>query len=224
MKRLRHSAAYEAFENNRADVDRLMELHGDISGNAPGRKYGVAVLNKSAIVLLCASWEAYCEDIVSEVVQHYVKHAPDANALPQVLRKRIATELGELGKDKMWTLADEGWRSVLSSRLADLKVERDRSLNTPKTKQVRDLFEDHAGYTDITSEWYWSGRSVDSSRKTLDGFVSLRGDIAHRVDADKAVHKSKVTSYTQFIGRLVKRTDGVMREHAREITRKRLNP
>jgi len=210
------SAAYDAFTSNRADVDRLMQLHGDISGGAPGRKYGVAVLNKSAIVLLCASWEAYCEDIVSEVVQHFVDHAPDANALPQALRNRIATDL-HTDKMKMWTLAGDGWRAVLQARLADLKVERDRKLNTPKTSQIKQLFADHAGYGDITSEWYWHGRTVDSATDTLDEFVTLRGAIAHRVEADSATHKATVTKYTQFIGRLVRRIDGVMVEHAEII-------
>lgn len=214
---MKRSAAYEAFTSNRADVDRLMQLHGDISGSAPGRKYGVAVLNKSAIVLLCASWEAYCEDIVSEVVQHYVDHAPEPNALPPALRNRIATELHS-DKMLMWTLAGDGWRAVLASRLADLKVERDRKLNTPKTSQIKALFADHAGYLDITQEWHWPRRKVESACDTLDEFVALRGAIAHRVEADSAVHKATVTKYTRFVGRLVQRIDDVMVAHAKTIT------
>lgn len=218
---MERSAAYGAFTSNRADVDRLMQLHRDISGSAPGRKYGVAVLNKSAVVLLCAAWEAYCEDIVSEVVQHYVDHAPDANALPQVLRNRIATDLHN-DKMRMWTLAGDGWRNVLGARLADLKVERDRKLNTPKTSQIKALFADHAGYADITSRWYWQGRTVESACDELDNFVALRGAIAHRVEADSAVRKTAVTKYTQFIGRLVQRIDSAMVAHAEGVTDQRL--
>lgn len=206
--------------SNRADVDRLMELHRDISGSAPGRKYGVAVLNKSAVVLLCAAWEAYCEDIVSEVVQHYVDHAPDANALPQALRKQIAAEI-HTDKMKMWTLADNGWRTVLGSRLAELKIERDRKLNTPKTSQIKALFADHAGYADITTQWYWPKRTVESSCAALDDFVALRGAIAHRVEADTAVRKSAVTKHTRFIGRLVHRIDSAMVAHAEGVTSQR---
>lgn len=207
--------------NNRADVDRLMQLHRDISGSAPGRKYGVAVLNKSAVVLLCAAWEAYCEDIVSEVVQHYVDHAPDANALPTTLRKQIATEL-HADKMKMWTLADGGWRAVLESRLTQLKIERDRKLNTPKTSQIKALFADHAGYSDITTQWHWQSRTVESACDELDAFVTLRGAIAHRVEADSAVRKTAVTRYTRFIGRLVQCIDSAMVTHAHGVTDHRL--
>lgn len=212
-----HSSAFRAFESNRADVDRLLELHGGISGKAPGRKYGVAVLNKSAVVLLCAAWEAYCEDLVSEVVEHFVNRAPEARVLPQVLRNRIATDLST-DKMKMWTLAGDGWRAVLNKRLSDLKVERDRKLNTPKTNQIRDLFAEHVGYADIDQSWFWRGFTAETAGDKLDKFVTLRGAIAHRVEADNAVHKSDVTSYTRFIGRLVSKTDKVITEHAHSVT------
>jgi hypothetical protein len=67
------SQARAAFENNRKDVERLMEIHGDLAGDTPGRKHGVEVLNKSAIVLMCAIWEAYCEDLAAEAVEHLVR-------------------------------------------------------------------------------------------------------------------------------------------------------
>lgn len=211
------SNAYAAFERNRSDVDRLMELHGQIGGEGAGRRYGVAVLNKSAIVLLCASWEAYCEDLVSEVVKHYVDHSPDPNSLPQRLRKQIAAELhGD--QMKMWMLAGDGWRRVLTDRLDDLKVERDRALNTPKTAQIRALFREHAGCDDITDGWHWSNRTKDSACDTLDSFVSLRGDIAHRVEADFAVHKGNVTYYSRFVGKLVEHCDHTMTELAADVT------
>ncbi len=113
------SKALANFRGNRADVDRLMEVHGEISGDSPGRKYQVEVLNKSAVVLLCASWEAFCEDLVSEAVEHFVQHAPSANALPQLVRKRIAADF-KADEMRMWTLADGGWRQVLTARLSAL--------------------------------------------------------------------------------------------------------
>ena len=212
-----HSSAYQAFESNRADVDRLLEVHRDLSGKGRGRRYGMAVLNKSAVVLLCAAWEAYCEDLVSEVVEHFVSQAPEAKILPTVLRKRIATELSS-DKMQMWTLAGDGWRLVLSKRLGDLKVERDRKLNTPRTSQIRELFAEHVGYDNIDQKWTWSGVTAELAREKLDEFVTLRGSIAHRVEADSAVHKADVVRYTRFIGRLVKNTDQVIVEHARSVT------
>lgn len=212
-----HSSAYQAFESNRADVDRLLEVHRDLGGKGRGRRYGMAVLNKSAVVLLCAAWEAYCEDLVSEVVEHFVKQAPDANVLPAVLRKRIATELSS-DKMQMWTLAGDGWRHVLSKRLSDLKVERDRKLNTPKTAQIRALFAEHVGYDNIDQKWAWRSVTTEQASDRLNEFVKLRGSIAHRVEAESAVHKPDVVKYTRFIGQLVKNTDQVIVEHARSVT------
>lgn len=212
-----HSSAYQAFESNRADVDRLLEVHRDLGGKGRGRRYGMAVLNKSAVVLLCAAWEAYCEDLVSEVVEHFVKQTPDANVLPAVLRKRIATELSS-DKMQMWTLAGDGWRHVLSKRLSDLKVERDRKLNTPKTAQIRALFAEHVGYDNIDQKWAWRSVTTEQASDRLNEFVKLRGSIAHRVEAESAVHKPDVVKYTRFIGQLVKNTDQVIVEHARSVT------
>ena len=61
------SEARKAFDANVADVDRLLALHSTAGGAGQGRRYGLEVLNKSAIVLVTAYWEAYCEDIAAEM-------------------------------------------------------------------------------------------------------------------------------------------------------------
>ena len=48
---------------NLSEIARLLEIHKEISGPGPGYKHNVQVLNKSAIVLLLACWEAYVEDL-----------------------------------------------------------------------------------------------------------------------------------------------------------------
>jgi RiboL-PSP-HEPN len=132
------SQARAAFENNRKDVERLMEIHGDLAGDTPGRKHGVEVLNKSAIVLMCAVWEAYCEDLAAEAVEHLVRHANDATTLPKALRRTIAVELqGDRNEPAVWALAGSGWTKLLRSRLVDI-TERPtgRSIRpSPKTSK-----------------------------------------------------------------------------------------
>jgi hypothetical protein len=107
------SKAKAIFVSNCADVDRLVEIHKDIAGDAPGRKYGVEVLNKSAIVLICAFWEAYIEDVVAEGLAAIVTNAPDPGSLPEKLRKIVAksikTDVNELSP---WALAGDGWKAV----------------------------------------------------------------------------------------------------------------
>jgi RiboL-PSP-HEPN len=66
------SKARIAFRENVKDVQRLLDLHKDKGGIAQGRRYGLEVLNKSAIVLLTSFWEAYCEDIAAEALEHIV--------------------------------------------------------------------------------------------------------------------------------------------------------
>ncbi|KIE23392.1 hypothetical protein LK08_30100, partial [Streptomyces sp. MUSC 125] len=84
------SQARSAFNKNCEDVDRLLEIHTDITGDAPGRRWKVESLHKSAIVLLTAFWEAFCEDLAAEALTHLVDHAPKASALPGPLQQLVA--------------------------------------------------------------------------------------------------------------------------------------
>jgi hypothetical protein len=87
------SQARSDFDNNYADIERLIEIHEELAGTGPGYKHGVELLNKSAVVLTSAVWEAYCADLASEAVDHLIAKLSDPAKLPKELRKRIATEL-----------------------------------------------------------------------------------------------------------------------------------
>lgn len=217
------SLAREAFDKNLADVNRLLDIHRRVSGHRRGRRWGVSVLNRSAIVLLCATWEAYCEDIVGEVVEHFTGHA-EARRLPAALRKKIAAEFRQADGMRMWSLADDGWKAALRERLGQFKEERDRGLNTPKPQNVKALFHEHAGYEDITEAWKWQGKSVDQAEAELIALVKLRGSIAHRVDSITTVNLRTVEKYMRLVGRLVETTDAAMQTHAQRITGEPLRP
>lgn len=175
------SAARKAFGQNCDDIDRLLEIHGDLGGDAPGRRRRLEVLNKSAIVLITAVWEAYCEDIVAEGLKHLVANAATSGALPKALRKQIVKELGaEADELAVWQLADTGWRAVLEVRVDRLAEERNRRLNTPKTGQINELFLTGLGIPKISATWNWKGMTKTSAEAKLDRFIELRGTIAHR--------------------------------------------
>jgi RiboL-PSP-HEPN len=202
------SQAHTTFDKNREDVDRLRDIHTDITGEGPGRKWKVEALHKSAIVLLTAFWEAFCEDLAAEALEHLVSHASDAGSLPLELQKRVAKELkGDSHELAVWGLADQGWRAVLKSRLARLQEERNRRLNTPKTQQINDLFHDAVGISDIAKRWYWSGMSAKRAAEKLDEFVTLRGAIAHRGTAASSVTKDQVNDYYNHVQRIVAPTE-----------------
>jgi hypothetical protein len=69
----RFSEAFARFRTSLLDIERLRSLHRDIGGPAPGRRYGLEVINKSAIVLITAIWEAFCEDLASEALKLFVE-------------------------------------------------------------------------------------------------------------------------------------------------------
>jgi len=214
------SKARAAFDDNAEDIERLIELHEDAGGTDPGRRYGLEVLNKSAIVLITAFWEAYCEDIAAEGLEHIVKHAKSADAIPDELKKIVAKKLaGESHELAVWKIADDGWRQYLKGHLEDLKKERDRRLNTPKTTQIDELFKTAVGIEKMSNHWYLHKKmKSDQARKKLDGYVSLRGAIAHRGRHDTSVTKKNVTDYFEFVKTLVAKNGGEVNKHVFKVT------
>jgi hypothetical protein len=213
------SDARRAFDSNCKDVDRLLKVHVDLTGNAPGRRYGVEVLNKSAIVLITAFWEAYCEDIAAEALQHLVTKAGSSDLLPEDLRKNIAKELkADQHELATWRLADDGWRKVIKDRLGRMQEERNRRLNTPKSAQIDELFDKALGLPRISSAWYWKSMPAEQARAKLDKYVTLRGEIAHRGAASGSVKKTQVNDYYRHVKRLVGKTGGRVNNVVKKAT------
>lgn len=203
------SVARSSFDKNCQDVDRLLAIHRDLTGTLPGRRRQVEVLNKSAIILLTAFWEAYCEDIAAEGLARLVSGAPDSRALPKELQKKVAKSLKEHANElAVWDLADQGWRTVLTSRLAQLQQDRNRRLNTPKSDLIDALFLETLGIDRISGRWFWRGMSAAQARDKLDKYVTLRGEVAHRGAAASSVKKTHVTDYYEHVKKLVGRTGG----------------
>jgi len=188
------TAARATFEANTQDVVRLMELHEEFGGTDPGRRVGLEVLNKSGIVLMCAVWEAYVEDLAAEAIEHFVENGTAAK-LPVALREAVGKEL-KTDRDAAspWKLAGRGWKRELRSRLKGLQAQRNLSLNTPKAPQVDRFFETALGIPEVSDSWRWPGMNATRARAKLDEYVSLRGDIAHRGETASGVRKKRVKS------------------------------
>lgn len=217
------SKSRKAFDRNVKDVERLLEIHADVGGDAQGRRFGLEVLNKSAVVLITAIWEAYCEDLAAEALDHLVANATSGASLPKELKKKLAAEIKADSNDlAMWDLADSGWKARAEARLATLMAERNRRLNTPKADQIKDLFAAAIGLSDVSSAWSWKKMSVAQARKKLDTFVELRGAIAHRGSAASSVKKAQVTNYLVHVKRLVGKTGGRVNTYVRTATGKAL--
>jgi len=214
------SNAYKAFRENAEDVTKLLSLHEGEGGTKPGRRFGLEVLNKSAVVLITSYWEAYCEDIVSEGLARLVDKAPLAAKLPTELKKLIAKELkADPHELRIWDISDDGWRAVLRKRLTELQDKRNRRLNTPKAENIIGLFNDGVGIADISTSWHWTPTMTpERARTKLDKYVELRNQIAHRGGIAGSVKKQQVTDYFEFVRKTVSITGGAVNRHVKQIT------
>ena len=210
--------------DNLKDIERLLNLHEKEGGTSQGRRYGLEVLNKSAIVLLTAYWEAFCEDLAAEALEHLVKHARSSDSLPVSLKKQIAKELSkETNHLAIWEISDDKWRDLLQKRLQALQVDRNRKLNSPKTENIDRLFDSSVGIAKISSAWSWPKKmTVKRASEKLDRFVEFRGAIAHRGSGGKSARKVDVVDYRDFIKRLAARTAARVNYHMRRTTGKSL--
>jgi hypothetical protein len=161
-------------------------------------------------------WEAYCEDIASEALEHLVKYAKSANDLPKELRKQIAVDIKKAQHEL--EIADDGWREYLTNRLTKFKVETDKRLNTPKTTNIDTLFKFVVGIPKISACWKWSDMTVEQASQKLDTLITLRGAIAHRGKSSERVTRQDVEDYFKFIKSLAAKTGGHVKKHIATVT------
>jgi hypothetical protein len=217
------SKARQSFDANVQDIKNLLAFHALVGGQKKGRRYQLEVLNKSAIVLITAYWEAYCEDIAAEALAHIVTHAKSAHVLPTELKKQLAKELKNAQHElEVWKIADGGWKTYLSERLETLRQKRNHDLNTPKSDQIDKLFLNALGIASMSRFWTWRKMNSSKAAQKLDAYVSLRGNIAHRGKDAETVRKDQVVDYFGFIKRLAGKTGGTVNKHVRSITKKGL--
>jgi hypothetical protein len=221
------SRALATYDRSRKDVEELLTLHAERGGDLPGRRWDPAleVLNKSAIVLITALWEAYCEDVVAEALEHILQHG-SLDALPKSLRQQVAEELKkDLNELAVWQLAGDGWRSLLLDRLAKMREDRNWNFNSPSTAKVNELFKRGLGMADVSACWQWNKMKQGSAEKKLNAYIRLRGDIAHRGKASSGgVRKSQVTGYNNHVSHLVTLTDAAVDTFVEQTTGGRLSP
>lgn len=212
------TAARRAFDENCRDIKLLFSF--DPVGPKGGKSIErTEVLNKSAVVLITAFWEAYCEDLAAEAIDHLVRHASTPEELSKQLRKLVADELKSARNElAVWKLAGDGWREVLTRRLEEMRVERNRGLNTPKTVNINDFFEKAVGIQKISDAWHWQGMTAEQAARKLDRYVTLRGDIAHRGVASKSISRRTATNFLDHATTLVKKTGGRVNSVMKERT------
>ncbi len=158
--------------------------------------------------------------IARQGLVHIADNLKSPDELPLEMKKRVAKELKKCKHElAVWEIAGTQWREYLKRSVSPI----DR-LNTPKTRQVDDLFFNLIGISEVSKSWYWAGMSSENATRKLDGFVDLRGSIAHRGRFVSYVERRQVVDYISFIKRLAAKTGGRVNSHVLELTGKRLWP
>lgn len=201
------SSAYQAFKKNRIDVVRLIESHGKLHDGNPGRK-GLGHITRSGVVMLCACWELYAESLLVEGLRHLATKCNSPDQLPLVVQKTLAKHVREAKHElRPLALANTGWRDVLISQAQqDCAV-----LNTPKGGPLDALFQKFIGMSRLSDAW-------SCGTETLNAFVSVRGDIAHRGRQARYVPLTKLQEHLSLIDVVAKETDNAVRDYLKSIT------
>lgn len=221
------SSAQFSFELDAVpQVRRLFEIHRTIGGSGRGRRRNLESINKSAIVLTCAFWEAFVEDLAAEAIRHLADHATSPDMLPQELKKSIAKALAKKKHElAAWDLASDGWRKILRDNADRLSHEDDQTLSSPSSRKVDDFFCQETGITGLADSWKWPGMTAVRAQARLDGFVKLRNAIAHRGGplAD-SVTKKEASDGLALIERLAGVSLAHVNQRLGELVGKRLVP
>jgi len=202
------SDAYINFLHIREDVIKLIDTHTDYSKKTRGRK-NLGHLTRSAVIMLCAAWERYNEDLLLETIKYLTKVISDVNDLnleiKKVISSRVKNDKHEL---KPIQLAGDGWKNVWYA-YAQLETE---VLNTPKSNNLKLLFGNFLGIPDYTKLW------KTRVPREIDDFVSDRGEIAHNGNKAKYITMGKLKRYQELIIQNVIEIDSKMADEIKVMT------
>lgn len=213
------SKALSSFQTNQDDIEQLWQIHEDYAGQGPGRKYGVEVLNRSVVIFVTACWESYVEDLARESFDFLLENAADSNAIPSKVKNFAVAEIHkQKDPSKLWDIADQGWREVLGQHRDAVMTRWLGGFNTPKTGQVNELFSELLGIPKISSNWKWKKMSAARAEEKLDGFITVRGNIAHRIRDEGNVAKSLGFQYLSHVISIVYKTESTVAQHLHQAT------
>jgi hypothetical protein len=205
---------YLHLKDNLGDVDRLLEIHTQLTGDERGRRFGVAVLNRSAIVLTTACWEAFIEDLAEAAFDFVLANALEWSAIPSKVRVSASRSLRHhVDESRVWDLAGLGWQAVLQQHKAATIRDFIGQFNTPKADKVNHLFQSLLDLRHLSNTWRWQKMPVGEASERLDMFVTLRGAIAHRLSPDTVVTKKNVTDYRRLVRQLAVKSSNAVRAH-----------
>jgi hypothetical protein len=207
--------------DNTKEVNLLTDIHSKIAGKDPGRKTGVEVLNKSAVVLLVACWESYVEELAAHAFSIMLKYAKQPSIFPTKVLTLASKEIkNDSDETRVWQLAGKGWKDILEQHKDNTLKKHLSVFNTPKTANINNLYLDLLGVKRISKDWNWATITSQKAEAKLDAIIALRGQIAHEVKTTESVHKELVVKYSHFIKRLAGLMSNSVADHMQSRTGK----
>ena len=150
------------------DVDRIIESHGELNQDGPGRR-GLGHLTRGGVLLLCAAWELYLEELLVEAVEVCIARSATPDSLPEPVKHTISNYIRESKHHfKPLAMSGDGWKEIYR----DVARQSAGKLNTPKHGNIDSMFLGAIGKNNLSA--IWSG-----GVEAIDDFVAARGDIAH---------------------------------------------
>jgi hypothetical protein len=214
------SASKAAFDLNKVDIDQLWSIHGDYAGRGVGAKHGVEVINRSVVIFVTACWESYIEDFAKECFDVMIAKCPSFDDIPIKARNHATKSIfDQKDSREVWKLAGNGWRTVMTSHRDDVLERWLSTFNTPKAQQVIALYDELLGVPDVSKWWKWKNMTPKQAADKLDEFITIRGNIAHRVKDAKPVYKMAGYNYLAHIKRLIDCMEFEMYKHLKKITK-----
>lgn len=207
------SAAFDEFRYNVLDAKRLHQAHGIVSAGTPGKK-GLGHLTRSGVVMLCAAWERYNESVIVEAAGYLARAISAPNNLPLSVRKHLSAIAKKHAHElKPMELAGEGWRTLYVAQATD----EISSLNTPKSGNLKVLYERFVGLSDVSVFWSIGAKPVDD-------FVSTRGDIAHNGRKAPYINTAVLLDYISMIENVAAEHDNKFCDYLREVSGTQYQP
>lgn len=171
------SQSYFDFLELLEDVDQLRITHLEYSKGLRGRKK-LGYLTRSSIVMLCAAWERYNENILLECIDKILETNIEATSLSKHIKEYLSIKVKE-NKNNIYPieLADNGWKNLWKG----YAINDTNSLNTPNSENLNKLFKRFIGIEDFTKMWH------EKSITKINDFIKVRGEIAHNGSKAKYV-------------------------------------
>jgi hypothetical protein len=185
------------FTKNIKEVQELVKISGHMHHEVDC-KHNLGVLYKSAVVLLVACWEAYIEDLVEGALTFMLKQAEDPSVLPPSLLESVSAGYSKMA---VWEFANAGWRTVLEKNYQNVRDQMLGTFHSPKSFKIDQLYAKTIGLEKLSQSWTWQGMTAKAAIKKLNDLISLRGEIAHRVQS-RSVRRHQVSEYIVFVFRL----------------------